>query len=158
MNDEHDLLAARISGWLSGALDPLSTQAVGRLVDRDAEARRLAGGYHRVDTIVRDWYESLSTEPVKPVAVPRRAGARARHRQLAVAAALLVLVVPASRIDTARAMERLFDAVAERIGGDGDRQLDLAPTACWRLRSAELGKLPNAGSAASRAVTVPSAG
>lgn len=140
MNDEHDLLAARISGWLSGELDPPAARAVGRLVDRDAEARRLAGGYHRVDAVVRDWYEAIASEPVAPVMVPRRAAVPSRWRQLALAAALLLLVVPASRIDTARAVERLFDAAAERIGGDG-AQRAFAPTAYWELRAANFAAL-----------------
>lgn len=142
MNDEHDLLAARISGWLSGELDPPAARAVGRLVDRDAAARRLAGGYHRVDAVVRDWYEALGSEPVPPVVVPRRAAVPARWRQLAVAAALLLLVVSASRIDTVQAGKRLFDAAAERIEANGEQRA-FAPTAHWRLRAENLAALPD---------------
>jgi len=141
MNDEHDLLAARISGWLSGELDPPAARSVGRLVDRDAEARRIAGGYHRVDAIVRDWYEALPTEPVAPSAVRRRAAVPSRWRQVAAAAALLLVAVPCSRIDTARAMERLFDVAAERIGGDDAPQRAFAPTTYWRLRAESLAAL-----------------
>lgn len=158
MNDEHDLLAARISGWLSGELDPPASRAVGRLVDRDAEARRLAGGYHRVDTIVRDWYEAVGSEPVPPVVVPQRASAPVRWRQLAMAAALLLLAVPLSRIDTAQAVERLFDAAAERIDADAGQQRSFAPTAYWELRAESFRQLPGGRTAACRPAADPAAG
>ena len=158
MNDEHDLLAARISGWLSGELDPPAAGAVGRLVDRDAEARRLAGGYHRVDAVVRDWYEALGSEPVPPVVAPQRTAVPARWRQLAVAAALLLLVVPASRIDAGQTLKRLFDEAAERIEADGARQRSFAPTAYWRLRDESFRQLPGGRSSARRPAVDPAAG
>jgi hypothetical protein len=131
---------------------------VGRLVDRDAEARRLAGGYHRVDAVVRDWYESIASEPVAPLMVPRGAAVPARWRQLALAAALLLLVVPASRIDTARAVERLFDVAAERIDAADERRPSFAPTAYWRLRAESFRQLPGPRSAVRRPGADPAAG
>lgn len=142
MNDDHDLVAARISGWLSGELDPQAARAVGRIVDRDVEARRLAGGYDRVDAVVRDWYEALPTEPATPVVVPRRAATAVRWWPSAVAAAMLIIVIPASRIDAEQALTRLFDEADERMGDGREERRPIAPTAHWRLRATMIKELP----------------
>ena len=144
-----------LTGRNRDKLEALRTSLLAATGARAADAMTLAfdaadPGQARfgVDAVVRDWYEAMPTEPVERVVVPRRAAVPARWRQLALAAALLLLVVSASRIDTARAVERLFDVAAERIDAADERRPSFAPTAYWRLRAESFRALQAADPAA----------
>ena len=132
MSATDDDRIARISGWLSGELDPAAARAVDREVRSDPAAQRIAAGFRRVDALARDWYDALPVEPeihaaaplptVRPRGVPRLSFA-------ALAGAVLLACV--WRIDAAAACAWLCDATAATIGGGAAR---FEPAAYWSLR------------------------
>lgn len=141
MNHEthgHDELKSRISSWLSGELEPAAARAVGREVDRDPAAGRIAAGYRRVDALARDWYDSLPVEAdVQPPAAEFRPPQPARVRgpiMAAIAASLMVAAwIPAV---SAQDVTRLMARVSSRfIAADEDASAPrFERSAYWTLR------------------------
>jgi hypothetical protein len=140
-NPGHDELAARISGWLSGELDPAAARGVGHAVDRDPAARRIAAGYRRVDALVRDWYDALPMEVERSGATPLPGVGRRSGRGLSAAAlAVALLVACVVRIDTVAACGWLCDAAGAALRDGDSTAIRLEPTAYWRLRGMVLKK------------------
>jgi anti-sigma factor RsiW len=138
MSATDDDRIARISGWLSGELDPAAARAVDREVRRDPAAQRIAAGFRRVDALAREWYDAVPVEPVvRPtVAVfrPPRAARVGGPLVAALAASLLVAAwMPAG---SAGAFERLVDGVHARIlAADDDAAAPrFERSAYWTLR------------------------
>ena len=137
MSREHDSISARISDWLSEELDPAAADAVARRVAADPEARRIAGGYRRVDAVVRDWYEALPLEPaVRPTVAAFRPPQPTRVRNWLVAAlAASLMVAPWIPAVSADDVARLIDAVrASVLDEDGATAPRFERSTYWALR------------------------
>jgi hypothetical protein len=138
MSHDRDSLAARISGWLSEELDPVAADAVARRVAADPEAGRIAGGYRRVDAVVRDWYDALPLEPaVRPTVAAFRPPQPARVRNSLVAAiAASLMVAPWIPAVSAKDVARLIDRVKHSVlaADDEDVAPRFEPSAYWVLR------------------------